>query len=206
VSIPLRGPFRFDTERHVYTVGATVVPGTHTVLGTRKTWLDEDYLARGKAVHAATLHYDLTGDVCALPEEWQPFLRAYVDLRASVSCKWRLLEQPKVHRLLRFATMIDRVGRVNGYEAVVELKTGAPDTFHGPQLAGADLLLPGGGVHSPRQRLGFYLFKDGRFRVKTYNNPADYVTFLNALQGYWGTNEHGKESSIGGGQDCGGWD
>ena len=191
----LRGPFRVDDARHRYFIGAQRVPGVRGILRTAgiegdKSFLSPEYQARGKAVHDATLHFDLTGrDVDWLPDDWDVFFRAYVRFRAAIPCKWKLLETAKPHRTLRYASRVDRMGLVNGYPALVELKTGGPDAFHGPQLAGLDLLLGRG----TRRRLGVYLFKTGKFRVIEYSDPKDYMTFLAALNRYWQVYPYGED-------------
>lgn len=183
---PLRGPFRFDARTHTYTVGGVVVPGIHAVL--RAAGLEEDfgerrgdeYRARGVAVHAATLLYDL-GAEPVLREEWQPYLDAYVKFRGEVACRWRLCEQARVNRTLRYATVLDRVGTVSGLPCVFEIKTGYPAASHGPQLAGADLLLPRG---VKRRRLAVYL-RPGEAQLKEYDDAADYARFIRAVTEFW---------------------
>lgn len=202
---PLRGPFRFHADPHCYTVGGVLVPGVNAALRAGGevadlSFLSDEYRRRGKAVHAATLHYDLTGEAPTLPEDWQPYLQAYVRLRETVRCRWRALEQPRVSRVHRYASTPDRVGTVTGVQAVVEIKTGYPAGFHGPQLAGQDLLLPRGGVRSPRRRLGFYLRRDGSYRVEEFTDPADYMTFLRALARWWEASD-GEEGGGPGGDD-----
>lgn len=200
----LRGPFRFESAPHRYTVGGTLVPGVNAALRAGGlvqdlSFLSDEYRQRGKAVHAATLHYDLTGDYVVLPDDWQPYFTAYRRLREAVRCRWRQLEQPRVSRALRYASTPDRVGLVTGRQAVVEIKTGYAAPFHGPQLAGQDLLLPGGGVRSPRRRLGFYLRRDGSFKVEEYTDPADYGQILRAVARWWEASD--GEGDNGGGDD-----
>lgn len=194
----LRGPFTFDAAAHRYAVGAVCVPGLHAVLraGGHEEgggWFTQEHQARGAAVHAATLTYDLTGDVLVLPAAWAGYLAAYVALRAALRCRWRWAEHPRVHRRLRYASILDRVGRVNGHPAVVELKTGYPAPWHGVQLAGADGLLPG--PTGVRKRYGFYLGADGRFVVREYTSAGDYIKFHAALARYWEGREDGEAAS-----------
>jgi hypothetical protein len=186
----LTGPFRFDTAAHTYSVGGVPVPGIHAVL--RAGGLEhggkhftQEHRDRGKAVHLATLRHDLGETRLVLPAEWQPFFDAYLLFRAEVECRWRKLEHPKVHRLLRYATIIDREGLVSGLPSVVELKTSNGLTrvgWHGVQLAGADMLL-GGGSH--RRRLVVYLSGSGYYRLSEFTDPADYFRFRGALESYY---------------------
>jgi hypothetical protein len=184
----LRGPFTFDTARHEYRVGQTRIPGIHAVL--RAGGLEQgapgytdEHRARGKAVHEATLLHDMGERSIKLPERWMPFFNAYCLFRADVPCRWQRMEHPKVHRTLWYATIIDRAGLVSGRPACVEIKTGGPAPFHGPQLAGADLLL--NKQRDTRRRLVIYLAANGRYRLVEYSDPADYARFLKAVQDYW---------------------
>lgn len=188
-----KGPFRFDARAHRYTVGARVVPGIHSVLKhagyeqTDSPWFTPEHQARGSAIHLATLHHDL-GQTVRLPAEWRGYFDAYLGLLAAVTCRWHKLEHPKVHRGLGCATIIDRVGTVNGRQAIVELKTGYPEPWHAIQLAGAHII-----YNAPRPlnrlsghaRIAFYLQSDGRFRVREYDGTNDHDKFVRAVQGYW---------------------
>lgn len=168
------------------------MPGIHGVLragGLDQGYLpDGDYLARGRAVHKATLLYDLGASLGAVEEwrpEWEPYFEAYRAFRARVRSRWRWLEHPRVHRTLGYASIIDRVGEVEGHPALVEIKTGYPAAFHGPQLAGADLLLTGRVRLGLRRRLGVYLFRTGQFQVREYDEAVDYHRFMGAVAQYW---------------------
>lgn len=181
----LEGPFRVDVAAHRYYIGDRRVPGVRSVLrvgGVEKdlSFLDPSYQARGKAVHEAACWFDWTGEDSYLPPNWRPFYEAYKAFREAVPCRWDLIETARVNRELYYASRVDRVGIVNGYPALVELKTGGPAAFHGPQLAGLDLLLGRG----TRRRLGLYLTKDGHYKLKEYKAGKDYITFLNALRAY----------------------
>lgn len=183
----LRGPFRFDPVRHAYTVGDVYVPGITRILRAYRgddVTMGAEYLARGRAVHAATLLRDLGDDVPPLPPEWQPYYDAYPKFREAVPCEWKGLEQARVNRALRYAGTPDRWGLVAGYPAVLEIKTGYPAVWHGWQLAAQDLLLPA--PHRVRRRFAVYLHKDGRPKLKEYNDPTDYVRFLDALDAFGG--------------------
>jgi hypothetical protein len=191
----LRGPFRFSAATHQYTVGTVCVPGIHAVLraggyerGGR--WFLPEHQARGRAIHAAALAYDL-GDDVRLPADWRGYFEAYRRFLAAVACRWRWSEHPRVDRRLRYASILDRVGSVNGWPAVVELKTGHPADFHGPQLAGAELLLGPRWLRDvSRRRVAVYLGADAQFKVVTYSDHGDYARFLTALHCYWREGSH----------------
>jgi hypothetical protein len=192
----LKGDFRFDAERHIYTVGTTEVPAVSTIVKAAHLanggqaggpWFTQEHRDRGKAVHAATLALDLgSADLSALlvwlKPAWQPFLFAYAEFRKSCRCKWTQMEQPRVHRRLKFAGTPDRVGTLNDWPALLELKTGSPAPWHGIQTAGQDTLMPSRG----RRRYVVYLSSDGRYKLREHTDSGDYLKFLAALQAYHG--------------------
>lgn len=183
--------FRFSSADHTYRLGDRVVPAISTIVrwvhDASGPWLTEESRARGKAVHAATLELDLgaaTADVlqARLAPEWRAFFYAYVQFRESCACRWQQLEQPAVHRRLLFAGTPDRVGTVNDFPALLELKTGTPAAWHPLQTAGQDILL--GRRHGALRRFVVYLRSDGTFRLQRHEDPVDYLRFFAALQSY----------------------
>jgi hypothetical protein len=161
---------------------------------------DPIYLERGRVVHLATLRLDLgapvTGVMAGVEDAWHPFIVAYQIFRHEVRCRWKKMEHPKVHRRLRFASIIDRVGTVSGRPTVFEIKTGFPAPFHGPQLAAADILVTGRVRLGLRRRLAVYLHADGTYKLQEYTDPADYTRFLQALATYHQPERVGIEESI----------
>lgn len=195
----LRGACRFVADEHRYFIGQTEVPGTHAVmragggddgepLEREHRWFHVEHRDRGKAVHAASLRFDL-GDDWSLPAEWRGYMTAYVRLVDALRPAWTLLEEARFERRRRYATIIDRAGMSAALRCsiVLEIKTGDPDAFHGPQTAGQDLLL--GGPRGKRRRFVGYLAADGRFRLREYDDPNDYAKFERALAEYWRARE-----------------
>jgi hypothetical protein len=185
----LLGDFRFHASAHVYTVGKVMVPAVGTITKLARTttdgpWMKDEHRDRGRAVHAATLAVDL-GDSCQsvlarLEPDWRPFLFAYCEFRKGIALRWRQLEEPAVHRELMFAGTPDRVGTINDYPALLEIKTGHATDWHGIQTAGQEILLASGAL----RRYVVYLTSDGKFKLREHINTGDYLKFLTALQSY----------------------
>lgn len=173
------GRFTFDRATHTYRVGSTAVPGITSIIRraglTDEEWASEDALARGTAVHWATLALDL-GDEAVLRPEWLGYLKAWREFRRAVPCAWTELEQPRLARGYGFAGTPDRIGTLRGRPAVVEIKTGGAADWHPLQTAAQELLL--GGVPGQRIRRAVYLAADGRFTVRRHEDPTDYLRFL----------------------------
>lgn len=188
--MPLRGAFRFTRDTHTYTVAQTPVPAVGVITrwahgAPPNPFLTEASRARGTAVHAATLALDLGGAASqileALDPACQPFFAAYCAFRLGCQLKWYMLEQPAVHRRLRYAGTPDRVGILNYTAAILEIKTGEVYPWHGIQTAGQDLLVTRRGK---RRRFVVYLRADGTFRLREHTDPGDYLKFLDALARY----------------------
>lgn len=62
---------------------------------------------------------------------------------------------------------------------VVEIKTGAPDGWHGLQLAAYAMLT------NARGRIGVYLRPDGWYRVRVYDDPGDQARWMETLHEFY---------------------
>lgn len=189
----MRGPFRFDVERHRYTVGGVEVPAVGTIVRWARVnahdgpWMREEHRERGKAIHAASLALDIGAEdadtlLRRLPDAWRPYLQAYVNFRGTGKVfKWRRMEQPYVNRSLGFAGTPDRVGSMNGYAAILEIKTGHETDWHGLQTAGQDILLHRDWHLRRYRRFVVYLHREGTFKLREHVDSGDYLRFLDAL-------------------------
>jgi hypothetical protein len=196
----LHGDFRFSAETHIYTVGGVIVPAVSTIVqhahraaggSSGGPWFTDEHRERGKAVHAATLALDQSSleydDLLKwLKPAWQPFFFAYFEFRKHCRCQWALMEQARVHRALKFAGTPDRVGTLNDWPAILELKTGSPAPWHGVQTAGQDILMGSRG----RRRYVVYLTSDGRYKLREHTDSGDYLKFLSALQAFHDAKEN----------------
>lgn len=179
--------FRFDSATHSYWLDDQRVPAISTVLRAAQSggpWFTPEHRERGSAVHAATLAFDLgamTGveALSSIRPEWQPYLRGYLDFRTAIAARWARLEQPHVHRLLRFAGTPDRVGWIGGRPAILEIKTGSFADWHGMQTAAQDILLhrKWGTIN----RYVVYLLDTGEYKLRPNQDSGDYLRFIQAL-------------------------
>lgn len=184
--------FRFDATTHVYWQGTRQLPAISTILRAqhdRGPWFTAEHLARGTAVHAATLAFDLGSSsvqflTAQLPGEWRGFFTAYVEFRQQAVCRWAALEQPRMHRKYRFAGTPDRVGWINGQLAILEIKTGSPADWHALQTAAQDVLIEKPDRWGVRRRFAVYLAADGRFKLRSHPSAADYLKFFQTLQDF----------------------
>jgi len=90
-----------------------------------------------------------------------------------------VLSERKIWHPHGFAGTFDLAVKLNGHVAMIDVKTGVPMAFHGPQLFGYLL-----GLWSETQgirRYGLYLKQDGTYKLKPYEDEADGAVFLSAV-------------------------
>lgn len=180
--------FTFDEASHTYHFGGQVVPGVTSIL---KPLTNYDSVPAsvldaasqfGKAVHRACELDDLgTLDEASLDPALAPYLAAWRKFSAEHSVQWDVIETPMYHQVMRYAGTADRIGKVRGLSAVVDIKT----TYelmptNGPQLAAYARL------HDPAlgnliDRIGVQLKGDGTYVAKTYKDPTDWPVFASLL-------------------------
>lgn len=179
----------FDAELHQYAYMGRVVPSVTQIL---KPLTDFDSVpagvlaaasAFGTAVHKACELWDLGDlDEDSLDPQLAPYLQAWKQFMADHDCAWIHVEQPIVHKQLRYAGTPDRAGLVRGEEAVVDLKsTMALYPSVGPQLAAYDAALQPKTNAQRLKRYGVQLKPDGSYVVKEYKDLTDFAVFASLL-------------------------
>jgi hypothetical protein len=149
----------------------------------RPAYITPEILERGRAVH----------ELCYLSDEQQPldlpepltgYLRAWGAFTTAMNPCWS-------HREFCFETdtfhgILDRAGVLNGRLTVVDIKCGTPPNGVTPERTGVQLALYTMGIFPQTaekiQRLAVHIMKDGKYRVKTYDHPADFVLARTLLQ------------------------
>lgn len=163
--------FRFDAAAHVYTLDGAIIPSVTQMLAqtghVSEAFYTEDSAFRGQEVHRLCTDLDLGAieDVAACDApRYKGWVLAYVAFLARVRPEWEQIEVARVHPTQRWGGRPDRVGKVWGVEAIVEIKSGGPEKWHGLQTTLHDLLMPDlpAGV---RKRYGLYLKRTGRFQL-----------------------------------------
>lgn len=174
--------FRFDATAHEYLSIDTgeVYPHITGMLEqcglVDRRWYTAASCERGSCVHRLTTDYDLGAiareDLPTVNSIYKGWLAAHVKAMDIIRPAWQHIEEPMVSAQYRFGGRPDRVGRVYGAIAVVEIKSGAPEPAHAIQLAlqallvAPDLKLPPESI--PRYAL--YLKNTGRFKLETFPN------------------------------------
>lgn len=100
-------------------------------------WLADEYaLERGRAVHKA-IHYWLQDDLDegSVAPEIMPYLRQFQAFWEKSGLELLASEERVSHRTLDYCGTLDIRARDADGEIIIDIKTGAPAKWHGPQLA-----------------------------------------------------------------------
>lgn len=166
--------FRFDATEHVYTLDGEIIPSVTQLLGraglVSEAFYTEASAERGHQIHQLCAQYDL-GAVEDLPRcvsAYKPWLLAYVKFLRTVRPAWVSIEEACANTQYRFGGRPDRLGTVWGAEAIVELKSGVMERWHGVQTALHDILVGGLPVRV-RNRYGLYLMRTGKFKFRPHD-------------------------------------
>lgn len=177
----------FDAASHTYAFNGKPVPGVTTILKpiTDFSGVPPQVLEAaadfGTAVHLACELDDLGQlDESTLDAALVPYLKAWRQFSADHAVEWQLIEKPVYHPVMRYAGTLDRFGRVDGLNSVVDIKSSAqlyPSV--GPQLAAYERALPPECLAV--KRLAVQLKGDGTYTLKEYAEPTDWPLFCSLL-------------------------
>lgn len=85
-------------------------------------WQIEAAADRGTAVHKATEELDKTGRA-EISDDYAPYLEAYAAFLREHDVEWELIEHPDYHPVHGYAGTIDRYGKVDGIQTLLDIKT-----------------------------------------------------------------------------------
>lgn len=174
-------------EHHIYRVNGVEVPSVTQILsgvGIIANPFYSDYGAdRGTKVHRATELYDRDNlDEDSLDPVLRPYVESWARFRAEKDFVPSLIEKRLYAQTYGFCGTVDRVGKFNGVETVVEIKSGSPEPWHKIQLGGYRLLLNLNSIKCV-SRISVYLSDHG-YKVVLHTNAHDDSLFLSALAVY----------------------
>lgn len=120
----------FYEKNHIYMLGGERIPCVSDlcrflhkeIYKDAPLWQMEAAADRGTAVHRATELLDKTG-TAEISDDYAPYLEAYAAFRREHNVLWELIEHADYHPLYRYAGTIDRYGTVDGFKALLDIKT-----------------------------------------------------------------------------------
>jgi hypothetical protein len=141
------------------------------------TWYTQESADRGTAIHQAATRFDLGAlELADVPEGHRGSVSAYIAASRALRPVWELIEVAMVDPTWTWCGRPDRIGRVLGSRACLEIKSGAPEPSHSLQLALQAILVAGqGGLPAELYaRYGLYLKASGRFKLERFTSLRDY--------------------------------
>jgi hypothetical protein len=190
LTVPLSAPathLRFDPVEHRYFLGSQELPGVSRIISelSGSPWYTEEGRDRGRDIHLATRYSDeddLHLDSC---EEISGFVLAWRRFLSESGFVIELIEEPLHSPKFHYAGTPDRVGVLHAARAVIDIKGGAPEPWHGVQLAGYAQMLQERYGLPPLKRCAVYLHESGTYSLREYREPEDWFQFLRSLGTFW---------------------
>jgi len=175
----------FNEYDHEYFVEGKSYPSVTTILkdvGLIDTsWFTEGSAQRGTYIHEVLALIDNNTPLMMLdiPADIEGYVDAYLRFKNDVDFKIHTIEKHCVNKELQFAGTPDRTGILNDFKAIIDIKTGVKQKWHGAQLSGYKALI--NGEHRLR---GLYLHKDGKYRLESYKDSEYRNIFMCTLSIY----------------------
>lgn len=188
---------------HVTEAGKRELPSVTAVLkaagfSRSDAYLDPVYAARGTDVHDATLvvdRYTTDWERRVFDDVIGNYAESYAKLLAEHAVRWQLSEAVVADPDLGVAGRLDRVGVIDGFDALADFKSGDDDPAYGPQTAGYERMAPRHEGPFRRKRFVILLQRDGSRAVCVPKVVrADYDAFVAAVHVYYWRKQHGRLS------------
>jgi hypothetical protein len=182
----------FDKEKHEYRYKGVRYPSVTQILHAEgfidTKWFTEYACNRGSYVHQI-IHWYLTGelDEDTIDPTLRPYLEAWIRFTKDIGFVSEAVEKPFVSDVYRFAGTPDHIGRLNGHNAVLDVKTGAVQPWTALQLAGYEILIKTPSI----ERFSLQLTEEGKYKLQHHKDRQDRQIFLSALACYqWKLNNN----------------
>jgi hypothetical protein len=152
-------------------------------------WFTPEATLRGTYVHEACALID-DDALGSFDPALSAYLAAYETFLRDVQPEWAYIEHRVCDVARGYAGTLDRVGFVQGKWALVDLKTGIDQPWHGPQTAAYARLMPHATGLKP-ERFALYLRSDATYRLEPFKDRNDENVFFAALTLAQFRSEHG---------------
>lgn len=180
-----------DQEKNVYVCEGREFPRVSKILevaGVIDTrWFKEFHALRGTYVHQATDWFDRgTLDEDSVDEELRPYFEGYKKFIKEVQPEILGIEVPLVHRALGYGTTIDRILKISGRKAVLDIKTGGLPKHVGQQTIAHKLAWNFSRIEDERviDRYALQLPGDGKYKIHVLKDGNDLTCWMDSLTKY----------------------
>lgn len=164
----------FDYENHLYTVNGEDYPSLHRILEEfniiNKRWYKPEYADRGKAIHELTALIDRELITIDDIDEYKGYCEAWLQYKEDYRLEIIDIEKPVANDYYQYACTPDRTCIVKGKYAIVDIKSGGIEDWHGVQLA-AQLMATG---LDDAILCGVYLKETGKYKPPVLYQRSKY--------------------------------
>lgn len=177
----------FDKKLHTYTKNGRNLPSVTTIINDcdpnafYRVPLEvmEKARQRGNAVHTLTEYYDKgILDESTIDPELQGYFDAYLKFLSDMNPEYDMIEKMVDSEMHGFAGTLDRTGEMQGYEFLLDIKSGCKSRWCGVQTSAYAKTIADNVF---RKRFGLYLKSDGKYDLVEYSDPMDFNIFLSCL-------------------------
>ena len=178
----------FTHEGHKYTVNGEDYPSLHEILEApnlmNTRFYRPEHANRGIVVHELTALLD-RGLITLedIDPEYQGYCEGWLQFKDDYKPEIIDIEKPVAHKIYKYACTPDRTGIINNKNAIIDIKSGLPEKWHGAQLV-AQAIATG---LTDATLYGVYLNKTGKYKKYkplTYKYRDHYNAWMAALTIY----------------------
>ncbi len=177
----------FKEEDHSYWLGVCQLPSVTKIIadcglyGDASAYFTDYSRNRGLYVHLAIkYHIDGTLDDSTIDPVILPYLNAWKKFEGDTGFISEITEEPMASEAFSFAGTPDHIGKLNGFMACVDVKTGVT-VFPAEQiqLAAYEIL-----YGKPLKRVSLHLSNEGKYKITEHKDRQDRGIFLACLSLY----------------------
>jgi len=178
------GEIVFNSERHEYMVDGILRPSVTEIIRAAglmgdTEWFTEASRLRGQAVHMACEFLDVDDlDWDTVAPQHVGYVQAWERFKEETMFQPELIEHRVFNEALGYCGTLDRTGKIGQAKILLDIKTGAPERWHGVQLAAYVACL-----EKPLsfRRMTVHLRADGTYSITEYS-PAQALELWNVFQ------------------------
>ena len=176
------GNLIFEPNGHKYFLDGVELPSVTRIIREAGLYDPSKYAEgscdRGRNVHQIIQYYDENDlDEASVYEGYRPYLEGYKRFLAECRPKWELIEKPVYDPILGYAGTFDRFGTMLGKKTLLDLKSGAEESWHPIQTAAYCV----NDYARDTMRYALYLDGQGNYRLIEHTNRRDFEVFKAAL-------------------------
>ncbi len=167
----LDGEVSIDDSHQYWIDGDGPYKSVTKLIGTGKSWYKKEHADRGTRAHLACEMYDRLGECLTEVDEggyleaWQGFLSDMGDRLHIIDIEVRFVAETVWG--WRYGGTVDRLCRIDGELAVLDIKSGGKNAWHQTQLAAY------GAAFGADTGYAVYIGKTGRYKVEAFSFLGD---------------------------------